>query len=293
MKKHLILWLLIFTGMSVINSFAQPVSLNKLALEGQVLLDRNIPDSLKIVAAADFIRDFELYLKRYGPDSVNTTSLPFVSRLTSPDKLTEVFTWNLKRAEDSFIHYGLVLNKNKKTGETKLFRLEDKGETIKNPETKNLGKSSWMGCLYYSITDISKGKKPMYLLLGYGGNTPQVRRKVAEIISFNNVGDIQLGAPIFQKENKTFNRVVLEYNAKATVSLKYFPESSLLIFDFLVPVSDIYLGNPAFYGPDGSYNGFLKKGGKFIFVQDVDARNPTENKGNRTKQIERKLPQGN
>ncbi len=133
---------------------------------------------LKSKAGRDpVLEDFDLELSENGPDWVTPETLPFVSRLTSDDKLTEIFTWALKRSEDSYLAYGLVWNKNKKTGEVKTFRLEDKGETLKNTEVKNLGRTSWLGCVYYSITDMSKGGKRMFLLGGlrrqYPAGTPQ------------------------------------------------------------------------------------------------------------------------
>jgi len=257
---------------------------------GKTLLDKNVPDSVKQKNATKFLADFESEILAAGTDWVTPESLPFVSRLVSDDKHTEVFTWALKRAEDSYFNYGIVWSKDRKTGEAKTFRLDDKSETLKNTEVKNLGRTSWLGCVYYAMVDISKGNKRMFLLLGYGGGSPQIRRKVAEILTFNNVGEVQFGAPIFQTPKRNFNRVVLEYNAKASVSLKYYPEANMIVYDFLAPMSDTYIGNPAFYGPVGSYDGFRLKGGKFIFMKDVDARNPTENRGNRAKAVEKKLP---
>ena len=257
---------------------------------GATLLDKNVTDEQKLANAARFLQGLDEEISENGPDWVTAETLPFVSHLSSDDKLTQIFTWTLKRAEDSYLAYGLVWNKDKKTGEVKTFRLEDKGETLKNTEVKNLGRNSWLGCVYYSITDMSKGNKRMYLLLGYGGNTPQVRRKVAEILTFNNVGEVQFGAPVFETPKRKFNRVVLEYNAQATVAMKFDPETQTLFYDYLVPVSELYIGNPAFYGPNGSYDGFKLKAGRLLFIKDADARNPTEGFGNRSKPVERKLP---
>ena len=280
---------ILFLVLVCVSANAQTESITKLRETGKTLLDKNVSDSIKLRNADKFINDFEMELLTQGPEWVTAESLPFVSRLTSKDKQTEIFTWALKRSEDSFRSYGLVWRKEKKE-DAKIFRLDDKSETLKNTETKNLSKSTWLGCVYYSITDISKGNKPMFLLLGYGGNTSQVRRKVAEILTFNNVDDIQFGAPIFEKDKKKFNRVVLEFNAKATVAMKFDTESQTLFYDFLVPVSDIYLNNPAFYGPNGTYDAFELKGGKLLFIKDADARNPTDELGNRSKTVERKLP---
>lgn len=269
---------------------AQTEAVVKLRELGKTLLDKNVSDSVKYINAEKFQKAFEEEVEAKGPNWVTGDALPFVSRLTADDKNTDIFTWALKRAEDSYKSYGFLWTKDPKTNESKVIRFEDKSENIKNPETKNLGRVSWLGCVYYSLVDISKGKKKMFLVLGYGGHTPQVRRKVAEIISFNNVGDVQFGAPIFEKENRKFNRVVLEFNSKATVALKFDVQQQTLFYDFLVPIDNKYIGNPAFYGPNGSYDAFKLKGQKLTFIKDADARNETDERGNRTKSVEKKLP---
>lgn len=275
------------------NAVSQNGTVSQLSAIGSDLLKEQVSDEDKTKQAARFLDGLESYITDLGTDSVTTANFPFLSALSSDDKQTHIYTWALKRTDGSFHCYGLVSTKDKKTGDLKLFRLEDKSETLKNTETKNLGKASWLGCVYYSIVDISKGKKKMFLVLGYGGHTAQVRRKVADIISFSNVGEVQFGAPVFQTQKRMYNRVVLEYNAKASVSLKYFPEAEMIVYDYLAPVSELYIGNPAFYGPVGSYDGFKLKGGKFIQIKDVDARNPTENLGNRSKKVEKKIPPAN
>lgn len=271
-------------------SIAQKTASERLSDLGKTLLDEHITDSVKYMNAEKFRQDFEKEVLDLGPDWVNSTSLPFVSRLTSKDKNTEIFTWALKRSEDSYKSFGFLWNKNPKTGDTRIVRFEDKAETIKNPETKNLGKSTWLGCVYYSLVDISKGKKQMFLVLGYGGHTPSVRRKVAEIISFANTGDVQFGAPVFEKNSRKFNRIVLEFSTKAAVALRFDEKEQILFFDYLVPIDPKYTGNFAYYGPEGSYDAFQLKGQKFTFIKDADARNETEEWGNRSKAVEKKLP---
>lgn len=268
-------------------------ALSQLRERGSKLLDDKLTDQEKKSHAEFFLKGLEVFLEENGPDSVSLQSLPFVSCLSSPDGFVRVYTWALKRSDDSYQAFGLVYVKPAKKGEPRIFVLEDKSETLKNAEVKNLSRSSWLGCIYYGmyeISKISKGGRPMYLLLGYGGHYPPVRRKVAEILTFSNTGEVQFGAPVFQAETKTFNRIVLEFSAKANVSLKYYPERRMLVYDFLAPQSEKHLGNPAFYGPVGSYDAFELKGKVFKYVKDVDARNPDENKGNTAKPVEKKIP---
>lgn len=275
--------------LSAVVAFAQSEAQIALRNLGKTLLENGV-DSIKTATALKFQSQFETEVNANGPDWVNTQSLPFVSHLSSDDKTVDVFTWVMKREDESFKHYGFAYVAATKKKPARIVRFDDKSETIKNPETKNLGSKTWLGCVYYSIKDISKGKKKMFLVLGYGGHNPQVRRKVAEIISFNNVGDVQFGAPIFEKDKRKFNRVVLEFNAKATVAMKFDEKTQTLFFDYLVPIDNRYVGNPAFYGPNGSYDAFELKGQRLVFIKDADARNETEERGNRSKEVEKKLP---
>jgi hypothetical protein len=266
------------------------ITLSALKEIGSGLLSEQEPDEEKKVSAEAFLQGLTDFLTENGPDSVTTQALPFVSCLVSPDETVRVYSWALKRADDSYRCFGIVYSKPERREAPRIFVLEDKSELLKNVEQKNLGRTSWPGCIYYAIYPIAKGARPMYLLLGYGGHYPPVRRKVAEVLTFSNTGEVQFGAPLFKKENKIFNRVVLEYSALANVSLKFYPELRTLVFDFLAPQSEKHLGNPAFYGPVGSYDGFQLKGKTFTFIKDIDMRNPDENKGNTQKPVEKKIP---
>lgn len=285
--KQAILFLL---AVSLLADAAGQATLSGLRSLGSGLLGEQLTDDEKKVSAEAFLKEFTDFLTENGPDSVTTQALPFVSCLASPERTVRVYSWALKRADDSYRCFGIVYSRLDKKEAPRLFVLEDKSESLKNAEQKNLGRTSWLGCIYYGLYPIAKGPKPMYLLLGYGGHYPQVRRKVAEVLTFSNTGEVQFGAPIFKKENKVFNRILLEYSARANVSLKFYSEERKLVFDFLAPQSEKHLGNPAFYGPVGSYDGFMLKGKTFTFVKDIDMRNPDENKGNTQKPVEKKLP---
>ena len=275
---------------SLLIDAAGQVTLSALRDMGSGLLAEQKTDEEKTISSEAFLQGLTDFLIENGPDSITTQALPFVSCLVAPDEAVRIYSWALKRADDSYRCFGIVYARLRKKEAPRIFVLEDKSELLKNVEQKNLGRSSWPGCIYYALHPITKGSKPMYLLLGYGGHYPPVRRKVAEVLTFSNTGEVQFGAPVFKKENKVFNRVVLEYSARANVSLKFYPETRTLVFDFLAPQSEKHLGNPAFYGPVGSYDGFQLKGKTFTFIKDIDMRNPDENKGNTQKPAEKKLP---
>jgi hypothetical protein len=57
------------------------------------------------------------------------------------------------------------------------------------------------------------------------------------------------------------------------MSINYDERLDMIVFDHLAPFEPILSGNFAFYGPDGSFDGFKFENGSFRWYRDVDARN--------------------
>ena len=70
------------------------------------------------------------------------------------------------------------------------------------------------------------------------------------------------------------SRIVFEFSARAVFTLRYIAEQQMIIFDHLSPAKPEYLGDFQFYGPDSSFDGFKLENGKWIYVRDLDLRNP-------------------
>lgn len=82
-------------------------------------------------------------------------------------------------------------------------------------------------------------------------------------------GKVFFGAPLFKEDKKIKYRKVLQYNANAIVTLKFHPEKNLIVFDHLVPPSPANEGKQWTYIPDGDYDYYKIKRGKFIFGNNV------------------------
>ena len=80
------------------------------------------------------------------------------------------------------------------------------------------------------------------------------------------------GKNIFINRTETTSRVVIEYNSRTSISVNYDDSKNRIVFDHLVPLKEQQEGFKAFYVPDGSYDCYQYKNGKWLLKLDVDAR---------------------
>ena len=91
---------------------------------------------------------------------------------------------------------------------------------------------------------------------------------------FSGENKIKFGLPIFKKSSKkTQKRVIFQYDAKTLISVKYHPKEKQIIFDHLVPMRQDLKGLYEYYIPDGTFNSYNYKHGKWLLEEDIDARN--------------------
>ena len=192
------------------------------------------------------------------------------SILYPPDSSFRVFTWQLYVDIDEYRYYGAIqMNKT----ELQLFPLIDRSHEREEGylESMQLLPNQWYGALYYNIEQVEIGKEYYYLLFGYDGYRFYHKRKLIDVLSFNEEGPL-FGLPVFEKEkqnqNLTYHRIVLEYSAETSIRLNYDPDLEMIVFDHLIPLKGNY-GEGLTYLPDGSYEGYKLSGGKWIHVDKV------------------------
>jgi len=116
-------------------------------------------------------------------------------------------------------------------------------------------------------------------------------------LRFKSSGTPVFGAFLFKRYNKKkTKRVILEYSATVMVSLKYDDQAfyirkntrnkkkklkrineRMLVFDRLMPMDPNLEGQYEYYVPETNiFDGFVFHNGKWIFIKDVDARNPDD-----------------
>jgi len=203
-------------------------------------------------------------------------SLKSIARIYSPDKVFRLFNWNVENDNGTFTYYGFVMVPGNKTS---LFELVDQTPVIHDPEDKTLDNKKWLGALYYDIILSGTTTRKEYTLLGWDGYSRMSQRKIIDVMIIQ-ADKIQFGAPIFMAGPKGGwkKRVVFEFSSKAKMTMKYSVKDQMIIFDHLIPESEMAEGIREFYVPDGSYDGYALVNERWEYRSDVDARRPKDKK---------------
>lgn len=197
-------------------------------------------------------------------------SLKSVTIINSPDNRFRILSWHVMNLDGSYRFYGTV---QMNTGDKLvMYPLEDYSPMLKNPEDSITDNHKWLGAQYYKIIKVDAAN-PYYVLLGWKGNTVRSNKKVIDVLSFNRDNKPQLGLGVFEGNGKTRKRVVFEYTRQASMLLRYVPEQNLIVFDHLIAPDPKLKDRPDMFGPDLSYDGYRLKGGKWVFVDNLDMRN--------------------
>jgi hypothetical protein len=202
------------------------------------------------------------------PDSVLS-----VSFLVAPDESFRLLSWMVPAVDRSrFTYYGLLQRFDKKTGRDTIHTLHEASDTLSNPESAKLRDDAWIGCVWYDMIPRKKGGKMYYVLLGWKGRNTLTTQKVIDVLSFQSK-KVQFGYPLF-KTGKTYkNRVLFEYTASATMSLRYEEKKKMIVFDHLSVPSNVTTGEgnmAQFTGPDGTYDAYEFKKGRWNLLKDID-----------------------
>jgi hypothetical protein len=205
-------------------------------------------------------------------------SLKTIGRIYSPDKSFRAITWNLQMEKGEHHHFGFI-QMAKSKNDKKYFELKEQTSNIKNPEGSVLSASKWFGGLYYKILKNKIDNKVYYTLLALQYNDLFVSRKFIDVLYFDEYGNPVFGAPILQFGPKTTKlRMVMEYAASVSVSLRYDDERKMIIYDHLSPFEAKYTGLYQYYGPDLSFDAMVFENKKWNYVANVDSRRPRNEK---------------
>lgn len=224
-------------------------------------------------ANSEFIKLFKNSIVRPNAFDFPFDSLKHLGKVKSDDGQVRIFTWNYPLTGGNQKYFGFIVLNNKK-GVLSLIELIDNRQAITNPIKDVLSKSNWMGALYYSIIDVPIKGMTYYILLGLDFNNLFTSKKIIEVLSIDKQGEVSFGSEVFHVGELTLNRVVFEFSARATMMLRYIPESKTIVFDHLSPSRPNLTENFQFYGPDFTYDGFKFEKGKWVYVRNLDLRNP-------------------
>lgn len=203
-------------------------------------------------------------------------SLQTVARIYSPDSLFRIFTWQLVLPHGYFRYYGVIQMRSTKM---KIFPLFDVSDTMPYHPQYITTNSNWCGALYYNIISQQAGRETIYTLFGFQAADVITRRKIIEILTFDDKGKPKFGAPLFYmhynedstryKHTDTLNRFFIEYNYNASTTLNYDTSMKMIVFDHLAPPKQSAEGATFAYVPDGTYEGFTWKDNRWNWVEKV------------------------
>ena len=201
-------------------------------------------------------------------------SLDMIGQLHSEDEKLNLYTWYVKNTKGVYRYYGFMQYNlgGKKKPDIRFYSLTDKSKGMKDPATLSLSPENWLGCVYFNMKIFSYKRHSYYTLFGYNFNNEFSNKKYIEVLVFDKEGLPSFGGD-FKLEMQSLKRVILEYSAGLVASIKYDDKLQMIVCDHLSPLEEMFTGNCRFYGPDGSYDGYLFSKGAFILKKDVDARN--------------------
>lgn len=227
----------------------------------------------RLVADSLFTRSLVRALRTPYSFSYPFDSIATVSKVYAPDSTFRIFTWQFERDESYFRQRGAIQMKTA-DGSLKLFPLIDASPFTANPTDSVRSNLNWIGAIYYGIVQKQYNGKAYYTLFGYDDNDIGTTRKWIDVLTFTKDGKPQFGGQFFNypedsiKPPQPAYRFCLEYKKDAHPTLNYDKEMDMIVFDHLVSEND-HQSQKYTLIPDGDYEGFVWKNGKWNYVNKV------------------------
>jgi len=241
-----------------------------LAIAGYAVVNDSLP-AFRFGACKKLIVTLKKALQIENSFSYSFDRTASVSIQYPQDSSFRIFTWQLYVDKDNYRYYGAI---QMNTPDLQLFPLIDRSSNIEsaNLEQMELSPDQWYGNLVYGIKQFDSPRGRRYLLFGFDGYQFFFKRKLIDVLHFEN-GKVIFGDPVFvqidSNNNKTSKeRVLIEYSADAAISLKFVPELDIIMTEHLEQIFGNYGEGPTMV-PDGSYEGYELKDGEWVYIEKV------------------------
>lgn len=195
--------------------------------------------------------------------------LKSISILAPQDSSFRIFTWQLFVNDSTYRYYGAIqMNQSA----LQLHALRDRSfEMESKPVGEALSADKWYGALYYQLRAFESKKGVKYLLCGFDAYSFFEKRKVIDILSFDEAGKPTFGAPVFVRDGGKISdehRLLFEYSAEASVRVNWDEQYKMILFDHLIPLRSPF-GRGTTLAPDGSYDGLRYEKGYWVYIAKV------------------------
>ncbi len=218
-----------------------------------------------------FTRMFVRALKTPYSFSFPFDSLQTISKLYAPDSSFRIFTWQMVVNDNLTRQHGAIQMKTY-DGSLKLFPLIDKSDVTTQLADTSGNNRGWIGAVYYRMVETRSSNQNYYTLLGYDENNMRSNRKIIEVLYFSN-DEPTFGGRFFSFEEDTIpkpsvSRYIMEYKKSAGARLTYDDDMKMIVLEHL----ESETGEPQkkwTYIPDGDYEGFKWKNGKWVHIEKI------------------------
>ena len=264
--KHIILILLSIALIVSLNAQETVKESNldaDLLFYGDVMINGTIP-STRVRAGKHFEKLFNAYLQTTQPFTTESKFHDFISILEAPDNSFKLVTWLIKGDQEEYDFKGYIVR-----NDGNHIELKRAGQITEDLVYSFSSDKEWYGSLYYKIM---KGpSKKSYMLFGYDPNGLYDNKKIVDHMTIDG-NSITFGKEIFEdKDNREtyMNRLVLRYSSDASVNLNYNPDLNMIVHDHLEQVMGLQAGQGPTQIPDGTYEGYYLKKGKWMYKEKL------------------------
>jgi hypothetical protein len=199
------------------------------------------------------------------------TDLRYLGQILSPDSRLKIITWNLNLTDGTNKYFCYVIRKTKKGKPNEIFKLT--AVNMDEPPSINTtySEENWYGALYYAVQPFRYKRETCYVLLGLDYTNLLVSTKIIDVLTFTEDGGIIFGKDCFIKEGEKRFRELLKYSSDGVAILRFNNRKSI-IFDHLVPVSQVRRNSPEYYVPEFSFDAYVLKKGMWRFKENFEPK---------------------
>lgn len=194
-----------------------------------------------------------------------------ISKLYAPDSSFRIFSWSLSY-DDFYSRQRAAIQFKTPDGSLKLVPLRDFSEFTANPTDSIRTKDTWIGAVYYNIIKTQYNGKNYYTLFGFDDNNVRSNKKWIDVLSFDTRNMPVFGGTFsFEKDSvkrSPVKRYFIEYKKEASALVNYDADLNMILVDHLISESEEN-DKPYTFVPDGDYEGFEWKNGRWVHVDKV------------------------
>jgi hypothetical protein len=198
-------------------------------------------------------------------------SVKGISKIYAPDSTFRIFSWTLSY-DEFYSRQRAAIQFRTADGSLRLIPLTDYSEFTANPTDSLRNKDHWIGAVYYKIIKTQFNGKNYYTLFGFDDNSIRSSKKWIDVLSFDN-NNMPVFGGTFSFEKDTAKRgpqkrFYIEYKKDANALVTYDQDMNMILVDHLISESE-EADKPYTFIPDGDYEGFEWKNGKWIHIDKV------------------------